>query len=218
MIASLWLAVSLAWAAPPPMGPDPADGPRWAPGTQPQAMAWHRMAQAGQVVNAVGGSAGFVTMYVGSVIHLGCALDDACAPGEAEGVTSAGAALTTLSMGVGGGLMFGGSLSGHTLVLGGEGRPHGTRAVTGLAFHAASMTLLGGAVYVAHHSDGLWDAVTVVGLTSGGLVLWITSTALGGKQLLRDRRMLVGAKGRPAVQLAPLLDPVSLSVGITGRW
>ena len=35
------------------------------------------LAKVGRIVNGAGGAAGFVILYAGSLIHLGCALDDA---------------------------------------------------------------------------------------------------------------------------------------------
>ncbi len=197
----------------------PVTPPLPAPISLAPVHAAHARARTGLIVQATGGAVGILTLLGGEVLYFGCALDNACITPEARATMGVGAGVAIVSMGVGGGLMAEGHLrSAHFFSShGGDGRT--ALAVTGLALDGAAVGLLAGAVAFGQGGTGLWDAAAATGLTLGGAVLWISSTAVSGRQLRRSARQL-DAFETPTVRLrvAPMLDPASRTVGVYGIW
>lgn len=183
-----------------------------------QTRSDQQLARVGLVVNAAGGAAGFVTLYVGAVGLFGCALDDSCDGLAAPPIYGGGLVGTGLALGVGGGLLHGTALrAGLHLELTAGGRPP-AHAIAGLTLHGLALGCLGGSAYFLGTGNDLWDATAAVGLTTGGLLLWITSTALGARQIRLNDRVLAAQAGRVTVRVGPLVDPLSGTIGVAGVW
>ncbi len=202
-------AVELAPAAPQLPAPFPLE----------PARAAHARARAGLIVQATGGAVGILTLLGGEVLYFGCALDNACITPEARATMGVGAGVAIVSLGVGGGLMAEGHLRTAHMLNAHDGDGRMGLAVAGLALDGAAVGMLAGAVAFGQGGTGLWDAAAATGLTLGGAVLWISSTALSGRQLRRSARELDGFES-PSVRLrvAPMLDPGTRTVGVYGIW